>query len=119
MAVSVEMKIITVYFFQKHNKLNLHVLLPFIMFGWVATDMVIVASRQLRHIAWSTVPTGGIRGSLIPGAIYTFTISYQLPERALCLSLVIATGPLGGAFGGCIACAVGSLDRVRDLEAWR
>ncbi|PBK60203.1 MFS general substrate transporter [Armillaria solidipes] len=62
---------------------------------------------------------GVFQAGLIPGMIYTFTIWYRLREWGLRLSFIMAAGPLGSAFGGGIAYAIGPLDRDQGLEAWR
>ncbi|KAK0204609.1 MFS transporter [Desarmillaria ectypa] len=93
--------------------------LAFLMFGWGATVMVLAASRNYSTVLGLRFLLGVFEGGLVPGMIYVFTFWYRLDERALRLSLIIAAGPLGAAFGGCIAYGVGPLNGSRGLEAWR
>ncbi|SJL17417.1 uncharacterized protein ARMOST_20967 [Armillaria ostoyae] len=89
--------------------------LPFIMFGWGATEMIMAISQNYSTLLGLRFLLGVFQAGLVPGMTYTFTIWYRLRERGVRQSLILATGPLGSAFGGVIAYAVGSL----GLEAWR
>ncbi|KAK0469985.1 MFS transporter [Desarmillaria tabescens] len=93
--------------------------LAFLMFGWGATVMILAASQNYSTVLGLRFLLGVFEGGLVPGMIYVFTFWYRLEERALRLSLIIAAGPLGAAFGGCIAYGVGALNGNRGLEAWR
>ncbi|KAK0496669.1 MFS transporter [Armillaria luteobubalina] len=93
--------------------------LPIIMVGWGATEMIMAIIQNYSTLLGLRFLLGVFVAGLIPGIIYTFTVWYRLRERALRLSLIMAAGPLGGAFGGVITYAVGSLDRVQGLQAWR
>ncbi|PBK80311.1 hypothetical protein ARMGADRAFT_1092327 [Armillaria gallica] len=81
------------------------------MFGWGATEMFMAISQNYSS-GWSTIYTRCILGRSHPRSWY------RLRERGVHLSLILAAGPLGSAFGRVIAYAVGSLDRDRGLEAW-
>ncbi|CAL1702610.1 unnamed protein product [Somion occarium] len=72
--------------------------LAFLMLGWGAMTMIL---------------------GLFPGIIYCLTFWYKPEERALRVAFILACATLGGAFGGAIAFAVGHMNRVGGLQAWR
>ncbi|KAK0239390.1 MFS general substrate transporter [Armillaria nabsnona] len=63
--------------------------LPFIIFGWGATEMIMAISQNYNTLL-------GLR----------FLLGVFQAERGLRLSSIIAAGPLGSAFGGVIAYAL-------------
>ncbi|KAK0442023.1 major facilitator superfamily domain-containing protein [Desarmillaria tabescens] len=83
--------------------------LAFIILGWGVTDMVMAASRSY----------GALLGLRILLGTFEAGPWYRLQERALRLSFIIATAPLGGAFSGSIAYGIGFVNGTRGLEAWR
>ncbi|KAK0442028.1 MFS general substrate transporter [Desarmillaria tabescens] len=93
--------------------------LAFLMLGWGATLMTMAASQNYITVLVLRLVLGAFEAGIAPGMIYFFTFWYRLQERALRISLIVASSPLGAAFGGCIAYGVGHLNGVRGLEGWR
>ncbi|PBK60213.1 MFS transporter [Armillaria solidipes] len=93
--------------------------LAFLMLGWGATLMIMAASQSYITVLVLRLLLGAFETGLIPGMVYFFTFWYRLQERAFRISLIVASSPLGAAFGGCIAYGVGHLNGARGLEGWR
>ncbi|KAK0196379.1 MFS transporter [Armillaria mellea] len=93
--------------------------LAFLMLGWGAALMVMAAAQNYITILVLRLLLGAFEAGLVPGMIYYFTFWYRLQERAFRISLIVASAPLGAAFGGCIAYGVGHLSGARGLEGWR
>ncbi|KAK0239381.1 major facilitator superfamily domain-containing protein [Armillaria nabsnona] len=93
--------------------------LAFLMLGWGATLMIMAVSQNYITVLVLRLLLGAFEAGLVPGMIYFFTFWYRLQERAIRISLIVASSPLGAAFGGCIAYGVGHLNVTRGIEGWR
>lgn len=51
--------------------------------------------------------------------VYYLTFWYRTSERAIRVAFFFASATLAGAFGGALAYAIGHMDDVADLPAWR
>ena len=56
---------------------------------------------------------------LYPGLVFYLTFWYRPEERSLRIAIFLASASLAGAFGGSIAYAVGHMNGVAGLVAWR
>ncbi|KAK0442035.1 MFS transporter [Desarmillaria tabescens] len=78
--------------------------------------MVMAASQNYITVLLLRLLIGAFIAGLAPGIIYFSTFWYRLQERSVRMSLIMASTPLGAAFGGSVAYGVGSLNGVRGLE---
>jgi MFS family permease len=62
---------------------------------------------------------GVAESGLSPGLVFFLTFWYRACERSFRIALYIASGTLAGAFGGLIAYAIGHMNGVGGLSAWR
>ncbi|KAI0078004.1 MFS transporter [Panus rudis PR-1116 ss-1] len=93
--------------------------LAFLMFGWGSMTMVLGAVHNFAGVVAVRFLLGMFEAGLFPGMVYCLTFWYKPEERALRAALILACATLGGAFGGAIAYAVGHMNRVQGLQAWR
>lgn len=56
---------------------------------------------------------------MYPGLVFYLTFWYRQEERSLRIAVFLACASLAGAFGGTIAYAVGHMNGVAGLAAWR
>ena len=56
---------------------------------------------------------------MYPGLVFYLTFWYRPEERSLRIAVFLASASLAGAFGGSIAYAVGHVNGVAGLAAWR
>lgn len=56
---------------------------------------------------------------MYPGLVFYLTFWYRPEERSLRIGIFLASASLAGAFGGSIAYAVGHMNGVAGLVAWR
>ena len=56
---------------------------------------------------------------MYPGLVFYLTFWYRPEERSLRIAVFLASASLAGAFGGSIAYAVGHMNGVAGLVAWR
>ena len=56
---------------------------------------------------------------MYPGLVFYLTFWYRPEERSLRIAIFLACASLAGAFGGTIAYAVGHMNGVAGLAAWR
>ena len=56
---------------------------------------------------------------MYPGLVFYLTFWYRPEERSLRIAVFLACASLAGAFGGTIAYAVGHMNGVAELAAWR
>lgn len=56
---------------------------------------------------------------MYPGLVFYLTFWYRPEERSLRIAIFLACASLAGAFGGTIAYAVGHMNGVAGLVAWR
>ncbi|KAG7442439.1 MFS transporter [Guyanagaster necrorhizus] len=90
-----------------------------LLLGWGASTMIMAASRSYGTLIGLRFLLSSFEAGFFPGMIYFLTFWYRLEERGLRLSLIIASAPLGGAFGGSIAYGVEFINGARGLEAWQ
>ncbi|CAL1702611.1 unnamed protein product [Somion occarium] len=93
--------------------------LAFLMLGWGAMTMILGAVNNFGGVVAVRFILGVFEAGLFPGIIYCLTFWYKPEERALRVAFILACATLGGAFGGAIAFAVGHMNRVGGLQAWR
>lgn len=55
----------------------------------------------------------------ILGMVYIITFWYRQEERSVRIAFILATSTLAGAFGGCIAYGMGTINRKGGLEGFR
>lgn len=105
------------------------------MLGWGMATMALGAVNNFAGLVVVRFLLGAFEAGLFPGMIYCLTFWYKQDERAIRAALILACGTLGmsemrnhtvrtnyslgGAFGGAIAFAVGHMNGIRGLEAWR
>lgn len=51
--------------------------------------------------------------------VYYLTFWYKTEERSFRVAIILASATLAGAFGGAIAFAIGHMNQVHGLSAWR
>lgn len=93
--------------------------IAFLMMGWGLMTMVLGVIHSYPALVVVRFLLGAFEAGLFPGMVYCLTFWYKQDERALRAALILACATLGGAFGGAVAFAVGHMNQVRGLEAWR
>ncbi|CDO74469.1 hypothetical protein BN946_scf184979.g24 [Trametes cinnabarina] len=93
--------------------------LAFLMFMWGVMTMITAACKNFAALVALRFLLGVFEAGLFPGIVYCLTFWYKPNERAVRIALIVACATLGGAFGGAIAFAVGKMNGVRSMEAWR
>ncbi|KAI8995263.1 MFS transporter [Trametes punicea] len=89
------------------------------MFCWGAMTMLLASVRNFGGLVAVRFLLGAFESGLFPGLVYILTFWYRPNERAIRIAVIMACSSLGGAFGGAIAFAIGKLNGVAGLEAWR
>ncbi|KAF9260342.1 MFS transporter [Marasmius fiardii PR-910] len=93
--------------------------LAFLLFGWGSMTLCMGAVRNSAQLIALRFLLGGFEGGLFPGLVYFLTFWYRPEERALRVALILACATLAGAFGGAVAFAIGQVNGLQGLEAWR
>ncbi|KKK15221.1 putative MFS transporter [Aspergillus ochraceoroseus] len=93
--------------------------IAFLMLAWGATTMGLGAVHTYAQVTGLRFLLGVMEAGLFPGLVYLLTFWYRASERSLRVALILASATLAGAFGGAIAYAVGHMDQVQGLSAWR
>lgn len=90
-----------------------------LMFGWGACSMGLAGSHDFATVATLRFFLGVFEAGLFPGLVYFITFWYKTEERSIRVAFILASATLAGAFGGAIAYAVGHMNQVQGLSAWR
>lgn len=81
--------------------------------------MALAGSHNFPPVAALRFFLGVFEAGLFPGLVYFITFWYKTEERSIRVAFILASATLAGAFGGAIAYAVGHMDQVHGLSAWR
>lgn len=89
------------------------------MFGWGCCSMGLAGSHNYATVAVVRFLLGVFEAGLFPGLVYYLTFWYLPNERSIRVAFILASATLAGAFGGALAFAVGHMNQVHGLSAWR
>lgn len=93
--------------------------IAFLMLGWGVTTMTLGAVNNYSGVLAVRFLLGMFEAGLFPGLVYCLTLWYKPEERAVRIAFLVACATLGGAFGGAIAFAIGHMNGVLGLQAWK
>ncbi|KAF9254253.1 MFS transporter, partial [Marasmius fiardii PR-910] len=93
--------------------------IAFLMFGWGAMTICLGAIRNFAQLTAVRFLLGVFEAGLFPGLVYFLTLWYRPEERAVRVALIQTCATLAGAFGGTIAFAIGKMNGIQGLQAWR
>lgn len=93
--------------------------IAFLMFGWGVCSVGLAGSHNFATVAALRFLLGVFEAGLFPGLVYLITFWYKTEERSIRVAFILASATLAGAFGGAIAYAVGHMNQVQGLAAWR
>lgn len=89
------------------------------MFGWGSCSMGLAGAHNYATVAVVRFLLGVFEAGLFPGLVYYLTFWYLPNERSIRVAFILASATLAGAFGGALAFAVGHMNQVHGLSAWR
>jgi MFS family permease len=75
--------------------------------------------HNLAGIAAVRVFLGIAEAGVYPGCVYTMSRFYRPEEAQSRFAIFVGSTTLAGAFGGLLASAIGNMDGICDLKAWR
>ncbi|KEF62064.1 uncharacterized protein A1O9_00036 [Exophiala aquamarina CBS 119918] len=90
-----------------------------LMFLWGATSSCLAAVNNYPQVTGVRFVLGAAEAGLFPGLVYYLTFWYKTSERSIRVALIYASAILSGAFGGALAYAIGHMQGVRKISAWR
>ncbi|CAD6593337.1 MAG: hypothetical protein ASARMPREDX12_007091 [Alectoria sarmentosa] len=93
--------------------------IAFIMFCWGVLTIGSSGVTNFSSLAVTRLLLGIFEAGMYPGLVFYLTFWYRPEERSLRIAIFLASASLAGAFGGSIAYAVGHMNGVAGLVAWR
>ncbi|RFU32359.1 hypothetical protein B7463_g4001, partial [Scytalidium lignicola] len=93
--------------------------IAFLMLSWGALTMGLGGAKNYATVAAIRFLLGTFEAGLFPGFVYYITFWYRADERSLRVAYILASATVAGAFGGALAFAIGHMDYVSGLAAWR
>jgi MFS family permease len=93
--------------------------LAFLMFSWGAITIGMSGTHDFGSITGVRFMLGVFEAGLFPGLVYYLTFWYKTDERSVRVAFILASATLAGAFGGAIAFAIGHMNQVAGLSAWK
>ena len=88
-------------------------------FSWESSRLVRFQTSASRQCCYSYPILTVLPLGMYPGLVFYLTFWYRPEERSLRIAVFLACASLAGAFGGTIAYAVGHMNGVAGLAAWR
>ncbi|TLS26001.1 hypothetical protein PpBr36_06841 [Pyricularia pennisetigena] len=93
--------------------------IAFLMFSWGAITIGLGGTSTFGQITGVRFLLGMFEAGLFPGLVYYLTFWYKAEERSVRVAFILASATLAGAFGGALAYAIGHMNGVHGLSAWR
>ncbi|ETN37097.1 uncharacterized protein HMPREF1541_08087 [Cyphellophora europaea CBS 101466] len=93
--------------------------IPFLTLGFGAASIATAFVDNMAQLCAVRFVLGVFEAGMLPGVAYYMSRWYRRGELAFRLSIYIAMGAFGGAFGGLLASGILSLDNVGSLTEWR
>lgn len=93
--------------------------IPFLTLGFGGASIATAFVHTKAQICGVRFVLGIFEAGMLPGVAYYMSRWYRRSELAFRLSIYIAMGAFGGAFGGLLASGILSLDHVGSLHDWR
>lgn len=76
-------------------------------------------TQNLAGLAVVRVLLGTAEAGVYPGCVYTISRFYRPEEAQSRFAIFVGSTTLAGAFGGLLASAIGNMDGIQGLRAWR
>jgi MFS family permease len=90
-----------------------------LMLSWGGLTMCLGATNSFASVTAVRFLLGVSEAGLFPGLVYYLTFWYRVDERSIRVAFILASATLAGAFGGALAYAIGHMEGVSGLSAWR
>lgn len=93
--------------------------IAFLMFSWGVITIGLGGTQSYASVTVVRFLLGVFEAGLFPGLVYYLTFWYRTDERSIRVAAILASATLAGAFGGALAFAVGHMNQIQGLSAWR
>lgn len=93
--------------------------IAFLMFSWGCITIGLGGVHSFASVTVVRFLLGVFEAGLFPGLVYYLTFWYRTEERSVRVAFIFASATLAGAFGGALAFAIGHMDGIQGLSAWR